>query len=289
MRTFDVISGGVAKEIAAGLYNDKGELIADWDTLVNVDGFDIEYDSSGYNYRNDPVFTNIMWDKYQHYDSRYFSMVIDDSVTKIGDCAFYLLNNIVDIYLPDGLKSIGQESFTKNGLTEIFIPSSVELINSRAFSQCFSLKKVVFENNSKLKTLGWEAFGICSQLESIDFGDYSELLVIGEDAFSECYELSSVNFGKKSKLTTIEEYAFSSCHKITEMTLPETIKEIGNSAFGDLTTLTVLAKEPPVFGGGGYYFNRSIQEIRVPRDSVEAYKTAEEWDEYADKIVPIEG
>ena len=65
--------------------------------------------------------------------------------------------------------------------------------------------------------------------------------------------------------------------------------KIGNYIFADCETLTSLyckAITPPALGGSwvrGY--NASDRKIYVPAESVEAYKTADGWSEYAADIV----
>ena len=62
-------------------------------------------------------------------------------VTKIGDMAFSD-KKIKSITLPDSLTEIGNNAFYMcNGLEEITIPSSVTKIDDNAFENCRNLKK----------------------------------------------------------------------------------------------------------------------------------------------------
>jgi hypothetical protein len=85
---------------------------------------------------------------------------------------------------------------------------------------------------------------------------------------------------------------------LTSITIPNSVTSIGDFAFSGctgLTSVTVLATTPPTLGNN--VFNVSwpnshlplpnLTEIRVPASSVDAYKAAANWSDYADIIVAI--
>ena len=61
------------------------------------------------------------------------SYTVKSSVTKIGSMAFHAKWNMTEVILPEGLKEIGSSFQYCTGLTEIYIPNSVETISSSAF------------------------------------------------------------------------------------------------------------------------------------------------------------
>ncbi len=67
--------------------------------------------------------------------------IVKEGVTKIGDNALHYRTNMTSIVLPDGLKEIGS-SFQNSGLTTIYIPNSVDTIESNAFLNAANLTQI---------------------------------------------------------------------------------------------------------------------------------------------------
>ena len=105
-------------------------------------------------------------------------------------------------------------------------------------------------------------------------------------AFCDCNGLTSVIIG--DGVTSIGENAFSSCDNLTSVTIGKSVASIGAKAFNDNKKLTSVYCKPttPPTGGenmfSGYVTNYTIY---VPTNSVEAYKEADYWSNYAWKIV----
>jgi hypothetical protein len=97
--------------------------------------------------------------------------------------------------------------------------------------------------------------------------------------------------GKKYTVTSIGEAAFDNCDGLTSVTIPNSVTTIGKYAFSDCTSLTLLTIEnatPPEVRGFAFEGVSENITIYVPAESVEKYKTARVWSEYADKIKAIE-
>lgn len=86
----------------------------------------------------------------------------------------------------------------------------------------------------------------------------------------------------------IGDNAFNNCNNITSVTLPESVIEIGGFAFAwcaSLTSVYCKATTPPAGGSKMFFINATDRKIYVPTESVNAYKSAEYWRDYADAIV----
>lgn len=167
-------------------------------------------------------------------------------------------------------------------LTSIEIPSSVTSMGVQIFYDCSNLKNVVLpEGITEITT---NEFGFCRSLTSITIP--SSVTSIGIGAFSGCTSLTTITIPEN--VTSIGNQAFRQCSSLTTITIPESVKSIGRIAFYNCTSLTSVTLEattPPTIQSDT--FDDTVQTFYVPAESVEAYKTATNWANYADKIFAI--
>lgn len=77
------------------------------------------------------------------------SITIPDTVTRIGDFAFYGCERLKTVRFSQALNSIGKESFALcTGLTELAFPPYIQNLGDMAFAQCTSLETVSFTGNA---------------------------------------------------------------------------------------------------------------------------------------------
>jgi hypothetical protein len=88
-------------------------------------------------------------------------------------------------------------------------------------------------------------------------------------------------------------HTFSKCNNLTSVTIGDSVNTIKSGAFSDchnLTSVYCKATTPPTitldYNGECYafYCNASDRKIYVPMESVEAYMSAQGWNEYASSI-----
>lgn len=99
-------------------------------------------------------------------------------------------------------------------------------------------------------------------------------------------DLQTISFD--SYLKAIGKNAFYRCTSLTYVNIPSGVTEIGDNAFRICSSLRTVRVSSPVPPTLGYYAFSECSEnlkINVPAESLEAYKTAPGWSEYADKIV----
>ena len=98
-----------------------------------------------------------------------------------------------------------------------------------------------------------------------------------------------INIILPQNLTKIGAYCFEGA-QIKQITIPDTVTEIGDGAFiycGQLASITCLAATPPVLGTEAFSSDTAGFTIKVPAASVAAYKAATNWSTYADYIVGV--
>lgn len=189
------------------------------------------------------------------------SVLIPDSVTSIGDYAFYQCNNITSITLPDGLTDIGVGAFFGcSRLTGISIPDSVVDIYDYAFFDCNSLAEVRLPEG--LKEINKNTFLDCSSLASINIP--SSVTSIDYYAFSGCTSLTTINI--PDSVTTIDERAFSGCTSLKTVNIPKSVTNIGEYAFYDCTSLETLNIPDSIKTIDTYTFSgcASLETLNIP-------------------------
>ena len=151
---------------------------------------------------------------------------IPNSVTSIGDYAFYYCSGLTSITIPSSVTSIGDYAFYYcRGLTSITIPSSVTSIGDYAFYYCSGLTSVTIPNS--VTSIGNGAFWGCSGLTSVTIPN--SVTNIGYKAFQGCSGLTSVTI--PNSVTSIGESAFAYCSSLASVTIPNSVTNIGSRAF----------------------------------------------------------
>lgn len=184
----------------------------------------------------------------------------DGDIASIGNGAFYHCSSLTNITIPDSVTSIGMFAFDSCGLTSLTILDSITSIGENAFSNCSSLTSCTI--GSGITSISNYAFDSCG-LASVTIPD--SVTSIGIEAFRRCRSLTSVIIG--SGVTSIGGMAFRYC--------------------SSLTSITVNATTPPTLGGTTVFDDTNNCPIYVPSESVETYKAASGWSDYASRIQAI--
>lgn len=108
--------------------------------------------------------------------------------------------------------------------------------------------------------------------------------IIPDYAFSNYAQLHKVYI--PNSINSIGGLAFAGCLKLEEIDIPNNVTEIGRYAFRYTALKKVYMRPitPPILGTDILNGISNDFTIYVPRNSVEEYKTANGWSQYADKI-----
>lgn len=218
--------------------------------------------------------------------------------------------NVVNVVIPEKynditIMRIGESGFSDSSIVSITMPHTITFISTKAFQNCSELAIVNLSTN--LMYIESSAFYGTSSLTNIDLPE--TIISIGESAFSYsglkkikippsveeindftfsyCFNLKFVELQEGIKIIGL--HAFRFC-PIEQIIIPSTLKRFGKAPFYECDKLKVIIMKPvnpPEFDEVLFASNPNIDEIRVPRESLDAYKKAEGWSDYADFIIPI--
>ena len=168
------------------------------------------------------------------------------------------------IALPEDTVTLPYMMFTScQSIEEIYIPQGVVSASTIIFRNCAFLKKVEFSENFT--------------------GNISDNVFYGCELLTE--------FAIPSNVTAIGSSAFAFAGLI-EITIPENVTSIGAQAFrrcSQLNRVYLTSTTPPVLANSNAFQDvYSNMKIYVPQGSLEAYKTADNWTVYADKMQEIQ-
>lgn len=166
-------------------------------------------------------------------DDEYVEISLPSTLTTIGQYAFRTVK-VNNITLPESVTEIGNQAFYGcDYLTEINIPTGVTAIGQMAFYECEKLA-IEVTLGSNLTSIGAGAFYGTSitKLTIADGADEETGYKITSSyggttwygAFQNCVSLTSVSLGKG--LTSLEPATFGGCTSLTDVTLPSTLTAI---------------------------------------------------------------
>jgi len=190
-----------------------------------------------------------------------FEIKIPDSVTSIGDNAFYECTSLASLSIPSSVTSIGNFAFYGcSSLTSIAIPSSVTSIGDFAFYECTSLASLSIP--SSVTSIGDCAFWGCCALASLAIP--SSVTSFGEEAFMDCVSLTTLAI--PSSVTSIGGWAFYGCSALASLAIPSSVTSIGDWAFAGCSALASLAIPSSVtsIGEEAFYGCSSLTSIAIP-------------------------
>ena len=191
-------------------------------------------------------------------------ITIPDSVTSIGTFAFWGCKGLTSITIPDSVTSIGYGAFEDcAGLTSITIPDSVTSIGNYAFWDCKGLTSITISDS--IISIGDRAFAGCKGLKKVNYtGDIADWCKISfyNDGSNPLYNAHNlyINSGLVTDLTipnsvkSIGNYAFFGCTSLTSITISNNVTSIGEEAFGSCTGLKNITIPDSVIEIGRYAF-----------------------------------
>lgn len=176
------------------------------------------------------------------------SVDIPNTVTKIQYCAFSDTKNLKSVTFKDGskLRAISEQAFSCSGINTIDIPGTVDTIGSFAFFYSDIKSATIPKGVTEIE---YGVFDNCASLEKVELnygikriGEYSffackslkELIIpdsVTEIADLACAYSGVVKLKLSNSLENIKYRAFEDCHSLEGVVIPDSVNEIGFEAF----------------------------------------------------------
>ena len=194
------------------------------------------------------------------------SVILPDSLVELGRNAFSGCTSLARIALPDDLQAISGSCFSDcTELESVILPDSLVKLGASSFSGCTSLKKIDLPNG--LKEIGSSCFASCEALTEIKIP--ASVSKMYNHSFEFCDRLASIQVDEDNQTyrsegnCVIEKDGDVLLFGCKTSVIPESVREIGNSAFSfcnGLTKITVPGNVKKV-GRMAFFSCQNLQEV----------------------------
>ena len=204
------------------------------------------------------------------------SITIPEGVTSIENGTFDNCKLLEFINLPNSIKNIGMFSFAHCTFTTFKISENVASIGEGAFMFCPNLSKITIP--SRVTSIGEDAFN-SSGLKSISVDDTNTryysindralcsndtlLFVLGEKDFRIPENITTI--GSKAFYTISE---FEGYNKISSVSIPNSVKNIGDKAFKGCVNITTIKLPPELetINNSAFSGCKNLNSIIIPEN-----------------------
>ncbi|MBR5246437.1 MAG: leucine-rich repeat domain-containing protein [Clostridia bacterium] len=241
---------------------------------------------------------------WEDYEDIIQELVINDSVTTIGDYAAYSCSKLAIVTIPDSVITIGDSSFSGCRFNQVTIGNSVTTIGENAFSICNYLSRITIPES--VKAIGAGAFYSCTSLRNVYYtgfiqdwkkitiGDNNSRLLNATMHYKEtdsgiCGDNLTWVYDEPTSSLTISgtgamyDYSYSNRpwenyeENIKEIVIADGVTTIGVSAFYSCQALQSITIPSSVTTIGDDVFTNCTSLTSITVDSNNQYYSSDEY------------
>ena len=209
------------------------------------------------------------------------------TVTRIGDNALVSCDNITSVMIPASVKSIGRAAFWNCWQMESVTMPGVKEIGRSAFQNCRGLSSVTMPDDVTI--LGEGVFGGCPSLAD----ETDEFVIINGVLYGRASRMGVFpkNVVIPATVTRIANYAFyGGWSGVTSVTIPGTVKSIGEAAFCDCNLSEGVVIQDGVQSIGDMAFSRiDAKSVVIPGSVKSIGETAFDYALYLTSVTLLDG
>ena len=165
------------------------------------------------------------------------SVTIPNTVTFIGEEAFYNCTALTSLHLGNGVTTIGKEAFYNcNALVRLTIPGSITSVGYGAFYALDSLKHLTIPGELDLRN-SMESYHTLDTVTFTGNTIIAQPITVHNEGSSSWVDTTRLP-GRSAKqviisdsVTTIEDYAFRDCTNIEKVTIGDNVTTVGRHVF----------------------------------------------------------
>ena len=173
---------------------------------------------------------------------------------------------ITSLIIPNSITEIGDFAFYGSSVISVTIPSSVKKIGACAFARCFNLKEAEFAS--------------IEHLCNIQFVDgITNPLYQGARLYINGREITDLVI--PNSVTNIGRWAFFGSTNLSSVSIPNSVQSIGNDAFYGCTGLTSIYynTQNPITCDNSI-FSTYTPTLYVPKGAVDTFKATTPWNKF---------
>lgn len=213
------------------------------------------------------------------YENGQGKLIFDGDVTKIAPQRFWIpdgwtgedygVRSISKLIFPSTVKTIEMQAFANlDNLEEMYLPEGLEVIEGYAILSCKKLDNVVIP--STVKEFGYN-FSDCPSLNLLSVAEGNEVYDSRENcnAIIETATNTLVSGSNSTVIpntvTKIDQRAFRN-RAIASITIPSSVTEIGNSAFSQCSSLTsiIIPNSVTIIGNSAFSDCSNLASVVLP-------------------------